>query len=145
MSKDMTMIARFRIALAASALLLLAGPALAESCGERADALERRLDQEGREAVSASTGGKDTGARREAKAEETERTGEAPSRPANAPQAAPGEKQAQAAAADAGGGGTGVMQAKASLNEARVALGKGDEPGCLAAMAKAEKELETPR
>ena len=51
------------------------------------------------------------------------------------------EAQSTAGATQAGGGGDRVMQAKVSMNEARVAKGKGDEAACLAAAAKAKSQL----
>jgi hypothetical protein len=123
-----------RTTLAAAALLALAAPAAAEGCRERTDALAGRIDQEGREAVSASTSGKETGARREAKgADGAPQTGGGP------------EAQAERAAEDAGAGGLGAQQAKARLNDARVALGKGDEARCAELAAEAERLLSQPR
>ncbi|MFJ5486371.1 hypothetical protein ACIKTA_01425 [Hansschlegelia beijingensis] len=121
---------RCAYALAACAAIS-ASPALAQPCQDRIAALEPRLVDEGRAAISASTSGKETGARREAKAVDGKPSA-----------AAGGETQGERAAEEAAGGGDGVLQAKAKVNEARIASQDGDENRCAALVAEAERLLE---
>lgn len=121
------------IALAAGAGMSVSA-ASAQSCQDRIAALEPRLSEQGRAAISASTSGKETGARREAKA--------ADGKPSAA---GSGEAQGERAAEDAAGGGDGVLQAKARLNEARTASNDKDEGRCAALVAEAARLLEPSR
>src|SRR3954454_5900626 len=95
-----------------SALLLssaLAGPALASPCGDQVAALDKRVMDEAREAISASTSGKYTASSREAQGI-TSSEGKPP-----VPEAPPG------LSAEAGKGGDMAQQAKVSIEEARTA------------------------
>ncbi len=121
---------RYAYALAACAAIS-ASSAWAQPCQDRIAALEPRLVAEGREAISASTSGKETGARREAKAVD-----------GKSPAAGGAETQGERAAEEAAGGGDGVLQAKARLNEARIASRDGDENRCAELVTEAERLLE---
>lgn len=134
---------KMRTFIVAMALALAAGtPAVAQSCGDEITALEQRIDREGREAVSTSTSGKETSARREAQGVEAHRANTSPSNLPGGPAPGTGEAAAQNEAADAGGAGTGVMSAKASLNEARTAQNAGDDAQCRRFVDEAKRQLE---
>ncbi|MDP4022709.1 hypothetical protein Q8W71_08750 [Methylobacterium sp. NEAU 140] len=118
--------------LACLATLLAATPALASPCSEKFGALDKRVDAQSREAISASTGGKGVAAKREGEGvtgTEGQRAGEAPQAPA-------------AASAEAGKGADAAQQARVALNEARTADGKGDAAACEAAVTRAEGHLK---
>jgi hypothetical protein len=121
-----------RIAWTAAALagLLAGAPALASPCADQIAALDKRMRGEATEAISASTSGKETAARRE---------GEGTTGTAGAadPRTAPPDKSAQA-----GLGADRAQQAKVALDEARTADGKGDAKGCEAATARAKQQLD---
>lgn len=85
---------------------------------------------EATEAISASTSGKETAARREGEGV----TGTAGG---SDPRSAPADKAAQA-----GKGADAAQQAKVALDEARTADAKGDAKGCEAAVERAERELK---
>ncbi|WP_336487965.1 hypothetical protein, partial [Methylobacterium nigriterrae] len=102
------------------------------ACGDRIAALDKRVTDEAREAISASTSGKATAAAREGQGVDTLNRG-GPAVPE-----APPEKSAQA-----GQGGDKAQQAKVALDEARTADRKGDAPGCEAALERARQNLRT--
>lgn len=112
-------------------LLLAAGPALASPCSDKITSLDGRVKAQATEAISASTGSKTVAAHREGEGQ-TGTGGQTDRREA------PPEKSAEA-----GKGGDQAQQAKVALEEARTADGKGDQKGCEAATARAEKLLET--
>jgi hypothetical protein len=116
--------------LAAALASTLCTPALASPCSQRIDALSKQVRGEATEAISASTSGKETAARREGEGV----TGTAGG---SDPRSAPADKAAQA-----GKGADAAQQAKVALDEARTADSKGDARGCEAAVARAEKELK---
>lgn len=117
--------------LAAALACTLCTPALASPCSQRIDALSKQVKGEATEAISASTSGKETAARREGEGI----TGTAGS---SDPRSAPADKAAQA-----GKGADAAQQAKVALDEARTADSKGDAKGCEAAVERAEKQLKT--
>ncbi|MFY9294206.1 MAG: hypothetical protein WAP03_26500 [Methylorubrum rhodinum] len=112
-------------------LLFAAGPALASPCADKIASLDGRVKAQATEAISASTGSKTVAAHREGEGQ-TGTGGQTDRREA------PPEKSAEA-----GKGGDQAQQAKVALEEARTADGKGDQKGCEAATARAEKLLET--
>ena len=117
-----------RIAWLAS--LLVCTPALASPCSQRIDALSKQVKAESTAAISASTSGKETAARREGEGL-TGTAGESDRR------TAPPDK-----AAEAGRGSDAAQQAKVALDEARTADSKGDARGCEAAVTRAEQQLK---
>lgn len=117
--------------LAAALACTLCTPALASPCSQRIDALSKQVKGKATEAISASTSGKETAARREGEGI----TGTAG---ASDPRSAPADKAAQA-----GKGADAAQQAKVALDEARTADSKGDAKGCEAAVARAEQQLKT--
>ena len=124
-------------AAAALAGLLLAGAAAASPCGDGIAALEARLDEEARAAISASSSGKGVAATRE---------GQAMQGGEGAEPAVPYQDQGQEAretrrAEEAGGGGDRVMQAKATLERARTLDREGDGAACQEALAEAEGQI----
>jgi len=116
--------------LAAALACTLCTPAFASPCSQRIDALSKQVKGEATEAISASTSGKETAARREGEGV----TGTAGG---SDPRSAPADKAAQA-----GKGADAAQQAKVALDEARTADSKGDAKGCEAAVERAEKELK---
>jgi hypothetical protein len=139
--KGKPMNSRMRI-LAGSFCLLIAGPAGAASCTDEIAALDSRLTDEGRTAISASTSGKGVAGAREGQAV-VARDNDVPV--TSVPQApAPGTPEAQATqrAEEAGGGGDRVMQAKVTLNRARNLDQQGNANACLDAVAEAKRQLE---
>lgn len=116
--------------LAAALACTLCTPALASLCSQRIDALSKQVRGEATEAISASTSGKETAARREGEGV----TGTAGG---SDPRSAPADKAAQA-----GKGADAAQQAKVALDEARTADAKGDAKGCEAAVERAERELK---
>ncbi len=119
-----------RLSLALPLLALMGGPVLASPCSEKIAALDGRVKDEARTAISASTGSKTIAAHREGEGQ-TGTAGQTDKREA------PPEKSAEA-----GKGGDQAQQAKVALEEARTADGKGDAKGCEAAIARAEKLLD---
>ena len=117
------------VALAAfGAAWLAAAGAHAATCGERLGALEAELDEVAELAISASTGGQAVAGAREAQAVAgAEGEVEEPVVPF---QEEDEEAEAVERADDAGEGGELVMQARARLEEARVAADGGDEAAC---------------
>lgn len=125
-----TRAARRLLLLATAVASLFAVPALASPCSEKIAALDGRVKDEAREAISASTGSKTVAAHREGEGQ-TGTGGQTDRREA------PPEKSAEA-----GKGGDQAQQAKVALEEARTADGKGDAKGCGEATARAEKLLD---
>ncbi|MDR7035407.1 hypothetical protein J2X36_000142 [Methylobacterium sp. BE186] len=112
------------------AVATLPGAAYASPCADQIAALDKRVKDEARDAISASTSGKSVAAAREGQGAEPGRAGQ----PAVAE--APPEKSAEA-----GKGGDTAQQAKVALDEARTADKKGDAKGCEAALARAKQQL----
>ena len=104
----------------AVALLSAAATAEAASCKDELAGLSAQSNVESKAAIAHTSGGQAVAAEREAK---------------------PADPHGGAAPAPSGGAADKAMQAKVSLNDARVALGKGDEAGCMAAVTKAKGEL----
>lgn len=104
------------------AVALLSGTATASaaSCRDELAGLSNQSHVESRAAIAHTSGGQAVAADREAK---------------------PADPHDGAAPAPSGGAADRAMQAKVSLNDAQVALGKGDEAGCMAAVTKAKGEL----
>lgn len=125
-----TRAARRLLLLATAVASLVAVPALASPCSDKIASLDRRVKDEAREAISASTGSKTVAGHRESEGQ-TGIGGQTD------PREAPPEKSAEA-----GKGGDQAQQAKVALEEARTADGKGDQKGCEAATARAEKLLD---
>lgn len=132
---------KFTVPAASLFALLVAAPALAASCDEELAGLDKRVTTQATEAVATASGGQGVAAKREGEAKQARDTQTAAKTEAKGPAGGAMEAQATAGAAQAGGGGDRVMQAKVSINEARVAKGKGDEAGCLAGVAKAKGQL----
>ena len=121
------------------ALLTSAAPALA-ACSDEIASFEKSLDQQGKAAIAANSGGqKDAGARG-GKALEAKKTG-TPVEDLPKSDTGGGEKANQAAAA-AGSAGDSVMEAKVSLNDAKNAQKKGDEAACMDAVNKAKSQAK---
>ena len=117
-----------KLSLAATATLLLAGPALAQDCAGRIDTFERVLDLAADEAISASSGGQAVAGAREAQAMETPEEGVEDPVPF---QEEPAEVEE---AEDAGDGGERVIQARTALQNARELAESGDDAGCAEAI-----------
>ena len=116
--------------ISAVVIAALVGPALASSCGDQIAVLDKRVTDEARAAISASTSGKYTASSREAQGITSSE-----GRPA-LPEAPPGMS------AQAGKGGDLAQQAKVSLEQARAADKKGDTKGCEAGLARAKQQLD---
>ena len=121
--------------------ILAAGPALASSCTDQIAALEARLDEKAETAISTSSSGQGVAGAREGRAMQAEEES-ASGEPAVPFQNEEQEAQVVQRAAEAGGGGDLIMQAKATLNRARMLDRDGDIAGCEAALAEAQKQLE---
>ena len=122
---------------------LVAGAAVPAraSCDDELKGLDKRVEAEGQKAIASSSSGQGQSAAREGQAKEA-RDDHAPVKDLpQGPAAGSSEAHATTAAAEAGGGGDRVIEAKATINDARVAKGKGDEAGCLAAVGKAKQQL----
>ncbi|MBY0298772.1 MAG: hypothetical protein K2X71_22505 [Methylobacterium sp.] len=129
---------KLRLSLAAGLIGTLAAlPAAAASCEQEIAALEPRLSEQTRDVISTSTASKEVSSRREAQGEQAQARNTTPSALPKGPE--PGSAEAKAAAE--AGTGTGVMQARASLNQAREAAKKGDEAGCRKALGEARAQL----
>ena len=127
---------------AAFAGLLAAGPVLAASCTERITALEAKLDEAAESAISTSSSGQGVAGAREGQAIHAENK----DAPVGAP-AVPYQKESKEAGAvrsaeNAGGAGDRVMQAKASLNQAKSFDQQGNAAKCDEAVAEAQKQLD---
>lgn len=107
--------------LAGLSVCLTAAPVLASPCGSEIEALSKRVAQEGRESIAASTSGKAEAAAREGQ-------GAAAAPPGAAAQASAGSEKAR--------------EAKVALDEARTLDAKGDPQGCAEAVDRARKSLE---
>lgn len=118
-----------------------AGPALASPCTDQIDALERRLTETAATAGAASSGGQAVAAAREGQAMEARNQGERTGAPTTPFQSESREAQATQRAADAGGGGDRVMQARATLNQARTMDAQGNSTGCMEAVGEARRQL----
>ena len=125
--------------------MLLAGSALASPCTDRINALEARVNEAAEATASVSSGGQGVAAARESQAMQAPRQGAA-----IGPQTVPPfqnearEAQATREAADVGGGGDRVMQARASLNQARTLDGRGNNAACIDMVTQAERQLGPP-
>ncbi len=129
----------------AALYLLLAGYSLASPCTDRINALEARVKEAGEATASVSSGGQGVAAARESQAMQARNKGE-PIAPSTVPpfQNEAREAQTTKQAADVGGGGDRVMQARATLNEARTLDGRGDSTACLDMVTQAERQLGSP-
>lgn len=120
--------------------LLAVAPAWA-SCDDELAALDKKVQAQATEAVATSSGGEGVAGKRNSEAMAARDS----DRPVTTAQLGPsgGAQEAKVTnqAAHAGGSGDRVMQAKVSINEARVAKGKNDEAGCMAAVSKAKGQL----
>jgi len=115
--------------LAALLFVAGAGPTLASPCSDQIDKLSKRVQGEGREAISASTGGQADAAARGGQ-------GIAGSTGADASGTTPPDKSA-----DAGKGAEKAQAAKVALDEARTADGKGDATACNTAIDRVRENL----
>ena len=136
---------RLMPAASAALYLFLAGSSLASPCTDRINALEARVNEAAEATASISSGGQGVAAARESQAMQARNQGA----PITAPTVPPFQNEAREAqatrqAAEAGGGGDRVMQARASLNEARTLDGRGDSAGCLDMIREAERQLGSP-
>ncbi|GEP01866.1 hypothetical protein [Methylobacterium haplocladii] len=118
-----------RHAYLAAALLVTvaASPVAASPCSEQIEALSGKVREEGKDAISASSGGQADAAARGGQGK-TGASGDASN--------TPHEKSA-----DAGKGADKAQAAKVALDEASTADGKGDAKGCTDAIGRAKKEL----
>ncbi len=127
--------------IAASLFALFAAAPAWASCDDELATLDTKVQAQATKAVATSGGGEGVAAKRNSEAMASRDS----AAPVTSGQAGPAggakETQATTQAAQAGGSGDRVMQAKASINEARVAKGKGDEAGCMAAVTKAKGQL----
>ena len=124
--------------------VLAAGPVIAAACADDITALDTHIKDKATTAISTSTASKEVASRREAMAEEAKKRGVPPTALPGGPEPGTSEATAVEQAAQAGGGGTGVMEAKAALNRARELAKKGDEAGCVSALAEAKRALDKP-
>jgi hypothetical protein len=121
---------------------LAAGPVRASPCTDQIDALERRLNETAATAGSASSGGQAVAAAREGQAMEArDRGGTGAGAPAVPFQSESREAQATQRATEAGAGGDRVMQARATLNQARTLDAQGNATGCIEAVGEARRQL----
>ncbi|GLS43489.1 hypothetical protein [Methylobacterium brachythecii] len=118
-----------RIACLAVVLSALAAPVAASPCADEIKTLTGKVQEEGKQAISAGSSGQADAAARGGQGK-TGASGEAST--------APPEKSA-----DAGKGADKAQAAKVALDEARTADGKGDETGCLDAVGRAKRQLGT--
>jgi hypothetical protein len=137
----------FRLMPATSAILLLlfAESSFASTCTDRIDAIEARVKEMAEAAASVSSGGQSVAAARESQAMQARDKGA----PIAAPSVPPFQNEAREAettrqAAEEGGGGDRAMQARASLNEARMLDGRGNSAACLDMVTQAERQLGSP-
>jgi hypothetical protein len=114
----------------------LTGPVLASPCTDQIDAFQKQLEDTGRTAGAASSGGQAVAAAREGQAMQP--SSNSPTPPFQSPSR---EAQATQRAADAGDGGDQVMQAKASLEKARAMAAQGNEAGCLDGLGQARRQV----
>jgi hypothetical protein len=132
-----------KIAASAPALYLLAASAsFASPCTDRINALEARLNEASQTTASTSSGGQGVAAARESQAMQARNQG-TPITPSTVPPFQNESKEAQTMrrAAEEGGGGDRVMQARATLNEARMLDGRGESAACLDTIARAEGQF----
>ncbi|MGV7029619.1 hypothetical protein [Methylobacterium symbioticum] len=133
------------VCLAAGSFCFLAvGPVVAAGCVDDVTALDNHIKDMAKTAISTSTASKEAAGRREAMAEEAKKRGVPPAALPGGPEPGTSEATAVEQAAQAGGGGTGVMEAKAALNHARELANKGDDAGCVGALAEAKRALDKP-
>jgi len=139
------MSSRLMPAVSAALYLLLAGSSLASSCTDRINALEARVNEAAEASASVSSGGQGVAAARESQAMQARNQG-APIAPPTVPPFQNEDREAQTTrqAADVGGGGDRVMQARATLNQARTLDGRGDSAACLDMITQAERQLGSP-
>ena len=121
-----------------TALLCIVASAHA-ACSDDIASFEKHLDSVGRAAGAATSSGQATSAQRGEKAKESRDTA-TPAKDLPTPPTS-GNVAATQQAAQAGGGGDKVMQAKVTLNDAKVASKKGDQAACTAALDKAKAQL----
>ena len=138
------MSSRLMPAVSAALYLLLAGSSLASSCTDRINALEARVNEAAEASASVSSGGQGVAAARESQAMQARNQG-APIAPPTVPPFQNEDREAQTTrqAADVGGGGDRVMQARATLNQARTLEQRGDSAACLDMVTQAERQLES--
>jgi hypothetical protein len=113
----------------------LAGPVLASPCTDQIDTFQKALEDTARTAGAASSGGQAVAAAREGQAMQP--GGASPTPPFQSP---PREAQATQRTADAGGGGDRVMQAKASLEQAKAMAAQGNEARCMDILGQARRQ-----
>ncbi len=113
----------------------LTGPVLASPCTDQIDAFQKQLEDMGRTAGAASSGGQAVAAAREGQAMQP--SGNTPTPPFQSPSR---EAQATQRTADAGNGGDRVMQAKASLEKGRAMALQGNEAACLDNLGQARRQ-----
>lgn len=120
-----------RTACLAVLLTSLAVPAFASPCAEEIKTLSGKVDEEGKQAIAAGSGGQAEAAARAGQGK-TGAAGEASTKPPET-------------SADAGKGADKAQAAKVALDEARTADGKGDEKACLDAVGRAKNNLGAAR
>ena len=122
--------------------LLASSPALAASCTERITSLEAKLAEKAESAISTSSAGQGVAGAREGQAIHAENTHDPVGTPAVPYQKEHKEAGAVRSAENAGAAGDRVMQAKASLNQAKSFDQQGNAIKCNEAVTKAQKQLE---
>jgi hypothetical protein len=128
--------------LAAAVGFLAASPSLASPCSEQIAALEARLDEEAKAAISASSAGESVAGAREGQAVHAENRDVPVGAPAVPYQDAEEEAEVVQRAEEAGGAGDRIMHARATLNEAKTLDQEGNVSGCEEALAEAQRRLE---
>jgi hypothetical protein len=132
---------KMTMTIAASLFALLAAVPAWASCDDELAALDKTVQSQATRAVATSGGGEGVAAKRNSEAIASRDNQEPVKIGQSGPAGGSKETQATTQAAKAGGSGDRVMQAKATINDARVAKGKGDEAGCMAAVTKAKSQL----
>ena len=120
-----------KLTLAAAAVVISSGSALAHDCADRIDEFEQLLDVAADHSISASSGGQGVAAAREAQS--MQNTDEALEDPVPY-QEEPEEAVEVEEADDAGEGGEQIIEARTSLQNARELAESGDEDACVKAL-----------
>jgi hypothetical protein len=129
----------------AALYLLLSGSSMASPCTDRINTIEARVNEAAEATASVSSGGQGVAAARESQAMQARNQG-APIATSTVPpfQNEAREAQTTQQAAQAGGGGDRVMQARATLNQARTFDERGESAACLETVTQAERQLGSP-
>ena len=133
---------KMTLPIAASVVGLFAAVPAWASCDAELAALDAKVQSQATKAVATSGGGEAVAAKRNSEAIASRDNNEPVKTGQSGPAGGSKEPEVTKQAAQAGGSGDRVMQAKATINDARVAKGKGDEAGCMAAVTKAKSQLD---